>query len=211
VPGRSRCGPLADVSNSIGSRALSLGEIGLAEAPSGKGGPHPATRQISQPLPALEPRRSHVLLDMEALADPGAGSEVALGVRTAAVTGPAVVTTPPARARTARENKASSTAGGAPSAAGGDGFEELDLQENRIGRSGAMIDDPGGGGGGGSLGGRLQPPWPAAEQQTPEPRAAGEEAQEDGLHGSKSSSVSGSDDGKISFSAELESLRRASD
>jgi len=204
VPARSRSGPLADVSNSVGSRALSLGEIGLVEAPSMSKGPAPSKRQPSQPLPALEPRRSHVLLDMEGLADPGAGSEVALGVRTAAVTSP-VTMAPSSSARTARDRP--SGAAGGEFAAVGDGFEELDLQENRIGRSGSMIDP-----GGGSLGGQLQPPR-AAPQQTPEPRTAGEEAEEeeDGLHGSQSPAESGSDDGTISFTAELESLRRASD
>ena len=209
MPARSHSKPLADVSNSVGSRALSLGEIGLVETPSISKGAAPAKRQPSQPLPLPEPRRSsHVLLDMEGLADPGAGSEVALGVRTAAVTGPAALIPPSSRVRTSRENP-SSTADGVPVAAGGDGFEELELQENRIGRSGGMIDPCGGGG---SVNEQLRLPE-AAAQQTPEPCAAGEEAEEaDGLqHGSRSPAASDSDDdGKISFTAELESLRRAS-
>ena len=202
VPARSRSGPLADVSNSVygaGSRALS-GEISLVEAPSGKG--HTMKKQPSQSLPALESRRSHVLLDMDEAAVPGVASEVALGVRTAAVTGPASLS-PSSPARTARD-RASGAAGDTRAKAEGDGFEDLDLQENRIERSSSMI-DPGGGGG------SQQPPSTAAAQRTP-PIAASEQAVEDELRRSQSSAASGSDDGKeLGFSAELESLRRAVD
>ena len=137
VPARSPSGPLTDVSNSVRatSRGLS-GELGLVEAPS-KGLPR-LQKQGSQPLSAAALEPGHLLLDVEQTAV-SAASEVALGVRTAAVTSPVAVqlhSHGPAR------DRACSGAGLIPA---GDGFEDLDLQENSRPRL-SSIDDPGGAG-----------------------------------------------------------------
>ena len=229
VPARSQSGPLSDVSNSLhraSQRTLSS-EIGLVEAPA-KGSRLKPGPRVQAATDAQQPKPSpgHLLLDIGEPAVPGLGSEVALGTRAAAVINPmAVVQNTSSSAAAAllsdtgpmqgepSETVNSPPAQSAPAPAYEDGFEDLDLQENRRARA-VSIDDPGGGDGGvdgggngnsSSIGGlgRAAPSWEA--RRVTEAAADATALSEAGS--SVSDDLSDDQKGAKGFGAEVESLR----
>ena len=176
------------------------------EAPSKGGLPRTKAAQ-GQPQPIIPapvaPVTGHVLLDMEEAGVPGQASEVALGVRTAAVSSPAGASTQTSSTQ-ASQDRASSAAGFSPAALAADGFEAVDLQENRAAHC-VGSDDPGGGGGVE----QQRQPFAAAEvsQAAQRPVAGHDDGKVNGSGRSVADDDTGSEKG---FSAELESLRYCS-